>query len=163
MFPQRFTSSDDAYDNVQDESESDNEDNAWVTRNTKDETARPADITGERSFLTWLLGVLAIATGVYCVSLMPAPTMIPQKIVIGFLCMFLAGWCYVNLLPSRIIDQSRDTNKARAFTTLMGIGLVQFYHPQWLSGNWFGWITPVFPFIMLIVLIGAILKLLEMW
>ena len=122
---------------------------------------KPTERTIKSPFLNWLMGALSLAGGIYVAVL--CPYLIPFRFLIGVLVMFLTGMFVMVLLPTKITGRPREEARHLAWIVVVITAILHMFHPGWLSGDNFGWVSPVFPIFLLLVLIASVLHVLRIW
>jgi hypothetical protein len=120
-------------------------------------------ISEQHPFLSWVIGTSSIATSIYIVFF--SPYLLPVKIVVCFvLFLTIVGRPIASLMPTRYMQWPHPSAVTfRSLESIIIVIITHIYHPIWLSGSWYGWVSPVFPLLGLLVLSINSMRLLRRW
>jgi hypothetical protein len=118
-------------------------------------------LSKQHPFLSWFHGTGSIALAVYIVAL--SPYELPLKIIGGFVLTLVCGYFLLTLYPNSYLNLARTATIWRSIVTILFVAGLHFYHGLWLSGSWFGWISPIFPLLGVLLFIANGLHLLDLW
>ena len=118
-------------------------------------------LSKQHPFLSWLHGAGSIVLAIYIVALSPYELL--QKIVGGFVLTLVGGYILLTLYPNNYLNLSRTATQWRSILAIIFVVGIHFYHLSWLSGSWFGWISPVFPVLGVLLIIANAVHLLDLW
>ena len=126
-----------------------------------------ADRAHLNPFLTWLLGVIMIAMGVYIGTRFPGPT--SQRVLAGAAGMFISGGlASLAAVPSRMMGMSRLEGRVLGVVTVLGAATAHALRPEWLASgvltaDYLGWSSPGFPAFLMLVALASLARMLGVW